>query len=245
MDSYRSWEDFLDPEPQPKSADREQAATTSDAPKSIAELFDNPDVPEGVKQLLRRHQQLERDLKRCAGIPVADDEEDPDARRKELAYPVFVHSKQTRIEQRKRRRLRELRQLFEKRRLEALRLERKRLLEAEEARLRAQEERERRLREARLAARRRREQARLEREREAMEARLQQRLIRAKQQAQQDQAVERLQEKRLHAQRLEDVREQLRQQRIVQRKEEALLEERRSMALRKLEAKREEFARFS
>lgn len=241
MDSYRSWEDFLEPDDtQPVKKEFEES------PPSIDDLFANPDVPGEVKQLLRRHQQLERQLKRVAGIPLAEDEStDPDAHRKELAYPVFVHSRETRIEQRRRRRAKERRMLFEKRRLEALRIERKRLLEAEAERHRARAERERRLREARHAMRRRRERARLERDREALEERLLQRQQEARRQVMHEQAIRRQQEQRLHEERLEAVRRRLCQERIDQRNEATSFEERRRQALRKLDAKRREFARFS
>ncbi len=119
MNSYRSWEDFISPDDRQSTSDDGQTAqrNIAEGEITIRDLLHHPQIPEELRKLLRHHLELEHKLKTLTGAGSADDN-DPDAERKKLCYPVFVHTKQTRLEQRRQRRLDERKQLYRKRALE-------------------------------------------------------------------------------------------------------------------------------
>lgn len=91
-EDYKSWEDFLDEE---EEVAKEGASDQPD----LEYLKDQVELPDSVKDLLEKRQQAEDHLKQLTGEAPPDPEEE----RQRLMYPIKVHTKETRIEERRER----------------------------------------------------------------------------------------------------------------------------------------------
>ena len=161
-DPYLSWEHLLDEDELEEAA---EAAPGSglDAPHGLPADFA---LPPNIQALTRERERLEKELKQLTGAA----EPDPEDERLARMFPVKVHTKETRIEERRLRQRDELLRMLEKRVMEqrriAARMEQRR--EQLRAQLRQNTLEEQRLRE-RWARERREALAQAARER-ALEA---------------------------------------------------------------------------
>lgn len=130
MDDLTAWQDLLEldaaaPLPQPEP---------SGPGPSIDELLRREDLPEELKALLRQGRELEGELRALTGQRRPEDEEGNDAERLRKMYPVFAHTKESRLQEKRLRARDEMRARAQKRRLEQGILTRKRIRAEEEAR---------------------------------------------------------------------------------------------------------------
>jgi hypothetical protein len=167
-DPYLTWQDLLDEEADdgapaagavPDSQPQPTVAYTTPLPTE-AEVK----LPPAVEALLAEKERLEEELKRLAGF---GDPRPEDERLKRM-YPVKVHTKESRIEERRLRQHDEHQRLLKQRAMEA------KLAQAREARRQAEAEAERRRKAieqalARLRAQIRQAEAEAERRRKAIE----------------------------------------------------------------------------
>jgi len=91
-EDYKSWEDFLD-------EDEEVSEKEASDQPDLEYLKDQVELPDSVKALLEKRQQAEDHLKQLTGEAPPDPEEE----RQRLMYPIKVHTKETRIEERQER----------------------------------------------------------------------------------------------------------------------------------------------
>jgi len=148
MSGYRTWQDFDD---KASKATGDRTAVIPDvgalASRGSADELDALGVAPELVELLRRKEQLEAQLRQFA-----EGDGTPDDERRAKCFPVKVHTKETRIEERRLRRRDELLALLNQRSLERAHL----------ARVRTELERQVRLRQLELALR-----ARIESEQQA------------------------------------------------------------------------------
>ncbi len=245
MNSYRSWEDFLSPDDTQSRSDHGQSVHRNIAggEVTIRDLLHHPEIPEELRKLLRYHLELEHKLKSLTGNGCADDN-DPDAERKKLCYPVFVHTKQTRLEQRRQRRLDEQKQLYRKRALEHAIAEKKLEQKRESRRRDIKAEQERKKREQRRYDRMLQQKREEKQYRELVEERAQDRRLRAQKISGLERAITTRHQQALEVKQLDEIRTKEQKRRMASRKEEEADFYRRTAALEKLKQKRKEEARF-
>lgn len=92
-EDYKSWEDLLDEEESDGSDDNISEA-------DLSYLKSQVDLPDDINALFKRQKELENNLKKLTG----EGDLDPEQARMEKMYPIKVHTKESRIEQRKERR---------------------------------------------------------------------------------------------------------------------------------------------
>jgi hypothetical protein len=117
--TYLNWEDLLEGDDQTNGSS--QADTIPPKSRPLAELLDMDNVPGEIKALVEHGLGLERKVKNL----VSGDDDDPDADRKRICYAVPVHTKETRIEERRQKREEELAVIRARRAQEKQRLVRK------------------------------------------------------------------------------------------------------------------------
>ncbi|MGH8569949.1 MAG: hypothetical protein ACREXU_18575 [Gammaproteobacteria bacterium] len=157
-EQYLSWEDLLAEE---ANADASPAVPPVPAENAAAQGLAGPEVPgdfelpEELRTLFAERERLEQELKELTG----EAEPRAEAERIKRMFPVKVHTKESRIEERRQRHRDELRRMLEKRVLEArqlqLMMELRREQQREELRRKAAEQqrvRERWVRERAQAA---------------------------------------------------------------------------------------------
>jgi len=117
MATYQTWQDLLDEEDatEPGAPEASAGAPASDAPRRPETI----ELPLELLELQAEKDRLERHLKSLTG----QGEPDPAAAREAAMYPMPIFTVESRIEQRKLRRLEESLRVLARRRLEAQRIE--------------------------------------------------------------------------------------------------------------------------
>lgn len=138
MTDYLDWRDLLDADDASASDEAEASdeAALSSAPGPAASGSAAPELPPELQALLAEKTRLEDELRAMTGQ--AKKQADPEDARRDLCFPVKVHTKESRIEERRLRRhdehLRLLAQRAAERAAAERRLEERRALEAAERR---------------------------------------------------------------------------------------------------------------
>lgn len=91
-EDYTFWEDLLEEEGVSESPARNASASSSTADTSLEDLLDM-DLPSELKNLFQERKRLEQQF---LGL-IGKGEPDPDEERKRLCFPVKVHTKESRL----------------------------------------------------------------------------------------------------------------------------------------------------
>jgi hypothetical protein len=127
MNEYIDWADLVSSEAEQQAGETDLLDDPPQKP-GLEDLLEFDQVPEELRQLLQQRAQLEKKVRH---LTTGADDDDPDAERNNIRYAVPVHTKGTRIIERREKRQEEERLIRQKKwlekRIESKRYETKRL----------------------------------------------------------------------------------------------------------------------
>ena len=124
-DDFYTWQDLLDDESHDARQEPMVDSSATEAPQAISleDLISEGQIPSELSDLLKQRDELEKDFKALTGQAKPE----PEDERTKLMYPVFAHTKETRLQEKRLRSRDERRMAAQKKRFEAKLIERKRL----------------------------------------------------------------------------------------------------------------------